>query len=134
MTQAEVLIAQQLGHLHHSWKLRFSSSTGPTLYPLEQAVHLFEVYSKVLSRVSSEIFTKFSHFAFSRKKSRENLFREILLHLFSRKNAKFREKVCKMRTKIFAFFRETFLSLETLVLREGGLEGFHEIIIKVERV
>ena len=37
------------------------------------------------------------------------------LFLFSRKNAKFREKVCEMQTKIFAFFRETFRSLETLM-------------------
>ena len=28
---------------------------------------------------------------------------------FSRKNGKFRWKVCEMRTKIFAFFRETFV-------------------------
>ena len=46
-------------------------------------------------------------FAFSRN------FASFSLNLFSRKNAKFREKVCEMRTKIFAFFRETFCSLVT---------------------
>ena len=55
------------------------------------------------------IFAKFSHFAFSRN------FASFSLNIFSRKNAKFREKVCEMRPKIFAFFRETFRSLETLV-------------------
>ena len=30
-------------------------------------------------------------------------------------NAEFRGKVCKIRTKIFAFFRETFRPLQTLV-------------------
>ena len=53
------------------------------------------------------VFTKFSHniFAFS-----------FLLHLFLGKNAKFRKNVCiRNRPKIFAFFRETFRSLETLL-------------------
>ena len=43
-------------------------------------------------------------------------FREISLFLFSRKNVKFREKFCEMRPKIFAFYREMFHSLETLVM------------------
>ena len=35
--------------------------------------------------------------------------------LFLRKNAKFCQKICEMRPKIFAFFRETFRLLETLL-------------------
>ena len=46
------------------------------------------------------IFAKFSHFRF--------VFASFIF-------AKFREKVCEMRTKILAFFRETFRSLETLL-------------------
>ena len=57
---------------------------------------------------------------FRENKFRENVFREISLRFrfiyLREKNAKFHEKVCEMRTKIFAFFRETFRSLETLVL------------------
>ena len=50
------------------------------------------------------IFAKFSHFAM------------FSFNFFSRKNAEFGEKVCEMRPKIFAFFRETFRSLETLLV------------------
>ena len=42
-------------------------------------------------------------------------FRMFSLNSFSRKNSKFYEKICKIRTKIFALFRESFRSLETLV-------------------
>ena len=55
------------------------------------------------------IFTKFSHFPkiFSRNFAPfSHFFR--FFH-FSRKIAKFREKVCEMRTKIFAFLAERFV-------------------------
>ena len=39
-----------------------------------------------------------------------------LFHLFLSKNAKFCEKICEMWPKIFAFFRETFCLLKTLVI------------------
>jgi len=43
--------------------------------------------------------------------------KNFLFEFFFAKNAKFREKVCKKRTKIFVFFHKSFCSLETL----GGL-------------
>ena len=55
------------------------------------------------------VFTKFSHFAFTPK------FRISRKYFLCSRFIYFREKVCKMRPKIFAFFRETFRSLETLV-------------------
>ena len=66
-------------------------------------------------------FTKFSHFAkiFSRNFHISHFSRNFALfslYLFSRKNAKLRDKICEMRTKIFAFFCETFRSLETLAV------------------
>ena len=67
------------------------------------------------------VFTKFSHFVFSRNFCISHFAKIFLrnfalfsLHFFWRKNAKFREKVCEMRPKMFAFYRETFRSLETL--------------------
>ena len=57
------------------------------------------------------------HVIFAFRNLREKFSREISLNLFSRKNAKFRENVCEMGTKIFAFFRETFRSLELLYFR-----------------
>ena len=49
-------------------------------------------------------------------------FLHFLLHSLSRKNAKFHEKVCKKRTKIFAFVCESFRLRQTLPL-------IHEIIV-----
>ena len=62
-----------------------------------------------------------------RKNFRENIFREISLRFrifhFIYFSAKFCEKVCEMRTKMLAFFRETFSSLETLI--RGGYNIMH---------
>ena len=57
----------------------------------------------IVAAITLMVFTKFLHFAkFSHVAS-------FSLHLFSRKNAKFREKVFEMRPKMFAFFRKNFI-------------------------
>ena len=45
------------------------------------------------------------------------------LNLFLQKNVQFSDKVCEMRTKIFAFFRESFCSLETLVEQKEFMQS-----------
>ena len=64
-------------------------------------------------KILSLFFSQFSQKYFSQNFAS---FLHFSLYLFSRKNAKFRGKVCEMRTKIFEFFRETFRSLETLLV------------------
>ena len=55
------------------------------------------------AKIFASICFAFSHFAF-----RENIFAKFCI-------SHFREKVCEMRPIIFAFFREMFRSLETLL-------------------
>ena len=52
-------------------------------------------------------FREFSHFVFSQKKIAK--FRFVFALFIFAKNAKFREKTCKMRPKMFAFFAKCFV-------------------------
>ena len=53
------------------------------------------------------------------------LFSYFSLRSFSRKNVKFHENVCKIRTKMFAFFQKKYRSLEFLYTSE--LEYFNVV-------
>ena len=55
-------------------------------------------------------------------------FASFSLNSFSRKNSKISEKVCEIRTKIFALFCETFRSLETLHRTLIGLDQLLKLL------
>ena len=63
-----------------------------------------------------------------RKYFRVIFFREISLRFRFFRLIHFREKVCKIRTKIFALFCETFRSLETLDRTLIGLEQLLKLL------
>ena len=75
---------------------------------------------KIFAKIYLKDIIQLQHLWFFRNKDvRENLLRFcIFLHSFSRKNAKFCEKVCEKPTKTFGFFSEN------LMIHNGTLEIF----------